>query len=320
MSICHRAAIRGAPSRSRSTTCCSIEGRVASNPNGREDDEIVHAVTPGYFELMGERMVSGRAFDARDRADGAPVVIINESLARKHFPDGDAIGHRIAFRVGETPWREVVGVVADARIASPDEPPRPAIFIPFAQKSWSWLTWMTIMTRTSGPGDPLAISHGLRAALHDVNPDLPPLSIRTVDEAFRANTARRSFAMTLVGGFGVLALVLTIVGLYGLITYSVARERRDIGVRIALGAHSGAVVSRVLRRSLALAAAGAAAGLVGAAALSRVVAGLLYGVSPVDVATYGAAVAVVLGVALATAALPAYRAAHTDPMLAIRTD
>ncbi len=303
-----------------STFSFAIEGRVASNPSGREDDEIVHAVTPGYFDLMGERMMSGRPFDERDRADGAPVVIVNESLARKHFPDGDAIGHRIAFRVGETPWREIVGVVADARIASPDQEPLPGIYIPFAQKTWAWMTGLTIMTRPTGTGDPLVIADGLRGALRDVDPDLPPLSIRTVDEAFRANTARRTFAMTLVGGFGVLALVLTVVGLYGLITYSVARERREIGVRIALGAHSGDVVSRVLRRSLLLAGLGALAGLAGAAVLSRTVAGLLYGVSPVDAATYGAAAGLVVLVALVTAALPAYRAARTDPMLAIRAD
>jgi hypothetical protein len=105
----------------------AIEGRPPSNPNGREDDEALHAVTPGYFELLGRRMAQGRAFDANDRAEGAPVVIINESLARKHWPEGDAVGQRIAFRVGETPWREIVGVVEDARLESPDATPRPEI-------------------------------------------------------------------------------------------------------------------------------------------------------------------------------------------------
>ena len=299
----------------------AIEGRVALNPSGREDDEPLHAVTAGYFEVLGQPVVSGRAFGPGDRADGAPVVILNEALARKHFPDGEAVGNRISFRPGETPWREIVGVVADVRLESPDVAPRTAIYIPFAQKSWEWLTQLTVVARAEpGYGDPAGLGAGLRDALLALDPGVPPLGIRTVEASFRENTARRSFAMTLVGGFGLLALVLSVVGLYGLITYSVARERREIGVRIALGAHASDVVGQVLRRALVLTAVGAAAGLVGAAGLSGLVAGLLFGVSPVDAITYAAAVLLMVAVALATTAAPAYRAARTDPMEAIRAD
>jgi len=308
-------------SSSMMTFSFAIEGRVAANPTGREDDEPVHAITPGYFEVLGQRMVAGRAFGPGDRADGAPVVIFNETLARKHFPEGDAVGHRISFRPGETPWMEIVGVVEDARLESPDVAPRAGTFIPFAQKSWTWLTSLTVVARAEpGYGDPASLSDGLRDAMLELDANVPPLSVRTVAGSFRENTARRSFAMTLVGGFGVLALLLSVVGLYGLITYSVARERREIGVRIALGAHSGDVVARVLRRALALTAVGALAGLAGAAALARVVEGLLYGVSPVDATTYAVTLGLVIAVALATTAMPALRAARTDPMEAIRTD
>jgi predicted permease len=298
----------------------AIEGRVASNPNGREDDEILHAVTPGYFETVGLDMVSGRSFDGGDDADGVPVVILNETLARKHFPDGDAVGHRIAFRVGETPWLEIVGVVADARTESPDTRPRSGIFIPFAQKTWPWLTWMTVVARSEPGIDPSALTAPLRDALREVDQDIPPEGMRTVDEAFRENTARRTFTMTLVSGFGLLALILSVVGLYGLITYSVAREQREIGVRIALGAHAGDVVGRVLRRSLGLTAVGALAGLGAAAAVSRLVESLLYGVSPVDGTTYAAVAALMVTVALVTTTLPALRAARTDPVQAIHSD
>jgi ABC-type antimicrobial peptide transport system permease subunit len=216
---------------------------------------------------------------------------------------------------------EIVGVVEDARLESPDVAPRAGTFIPFAQKSWTWLTSLTVVARAEpGYGDPAGLSDGLRDAMLELDANVPPLSVRTVAGSFRENTARRSFAMTLVGGFGVLALLLSVVGLYGLITYSVARERREIGVRIALGAHSGDVVARVLRRALALTAVGALAGLAGAAALSRVVEGLLYGVSPVDATTYAVTLGLVIAVALATTAMPALRAARTDPMEAIRTD
>jgi predicted permease len=306
---------------SQMTFSFAIEGRVASNPTGREDDETLHAVLPGYFETIGARMASGRSFTAADRRDAPPVVILNETLASKHFPEGDAIGHRISFRPGETPWLEIVGVVADARLESPDLPPREAIFIPFAQKTWPWLTSMTIAVRPAGASDdPLPLAQALRSALLEIDPQVPPHTIHTVVEAFRANTSRRTFAMTLVGGFGALALLLSIVGLYGLVSYSVARERREIGVRLALGAHAGDMVARVLARSLLLAGAGAAVGLAGAAATSRTVASLLYGVSPTDVTTYALTAGIVVAVALATAVAPALRAARTDPIVAMRAD
>ena len=299
----------------------AIEGRAPTNPSGREDDEPVHAVTPGYFEVLEQRLVGGRVFGPADRADGTPVVILNETLARKHFPGGDAVGHRISFRPGETPWMEIVGVVADARLESPDVEPRTAIFIPFAQKSWPWLTSLTVVARAEpGYGEAAELGDDLRDAMLALDAGVPPLSVRTVEGSFRENTARRSFAMTLVAGFGLLALVLSVVGLYALISYSVARERREIGVRIALGAHARDVVGRVLRRALALTTLGALAGLVGAAALSRVVEGLLFGVSPRDAATYVATAGLMLVIALVTTAVPALRAARTDPMAAIRTD
>jgi predicted lysophospholipase L1 biosynthesis ABC-type transport system permease subunit len=247
------------------------------------------------------------------------VVIFNESLARKHFPDGDAVGHRIAFRVDE-PWMEIVGVVADARTRSPDLAPAPEIFIPFAQKTWPWLTWFTVVARAEPELEPAAIFEPLRQALRDTDPDLPPEGLRTVPQAFAESTARRTFAMTLVSGFGLLALVLSVVGLYGLISYSVAREQREIGVRIALGAGSAKVARRVLGRSLTLTALGAGAGLAGAAVLSRLVESLLYGVSPVDATTYALAACAMIAVSLAATAVPAWRAARTDPMEPIRTE
>jgi len=226
----------------------------------------------------------------------------------------------MAFRVGETPWLEIVGVVENARTESPDVPPRATIFIPFAQKSWPWLTWMTVVAR-SGPGiAPNALTEPLREALRQVDPDIPPEDMRSVAQAFRENTARRTFTMSLVSGFGLLALALSVVGLYGLISYSVAREQREIGVRIALGAHPGDVMGRVLRRSLALTGLGALLGLGGAAAVARFVERLLYGVSPVDAATYAAVAALMLTVAVLTTAVPAWRAASTDPVDAIRSD
>jgi hypothetical protein len=269
---------------------------------------------------MDQRLIRGRVFDERDRADAVPVAIVNETLARKHWPDGSPIGARIAFRPDESPWLEIVGVVADVRLASPDLEPVPAIYIPYAQKTWSWLTWQTVLVRVPSGTDPSAVQSSLRATLLDLDAALPPSTLGTVEDSFRENLARRRFSLTLVGGFGAIALLLSVIGVYGLLAYGVTQQTREIGVRLAMGARSTSIVRGVLRRSLMLAALGATGGLLIAASASSLVESLLYHVSPTDVTTYATTVVIVLIVALAAAALPAWRAAHVSPMQALRTD
>jgi len=302
------------------TMSFAIEGRVASNPSGREDPEALHAVSPAYFGTIGQRVVDGRAFESGDRADGAPVVIVNEALVRKQFADGSAVGSRIAFRVGETPWLEIVGVVEDTRLQSPDVAPVPTLYIPLEQSPYPWLTWMTIAARVPGERDPLTIAGEMRAAILALDPTLAPSDIRTVDGSFRENLSQRTFALTLISSFALVSLLLVLVGLYGLVTYSVARERREIGVRIALGADSRRIVLRIVRRSLVLTSMGIAGGLLAAGAGSRVVAAFLYGISPLDVESYLVAGALMVLVAVGTAAIPALRAAATDPLMAMRSE
>jgi putative ABC transport system permease protein len=298
----------------------SIEGRPSANESGREDPEQLGAIAPDYFATLRQRLVAGRAFDARDRADAPPVAIISETLARKHWPEGDAIDRRIAFREGESPWVRIVGIVEDVRLASPDREPVPMLYIPYAQKTWTWLSWMTIVARVRPGTSPAAAQATLRATLLELDPQLPPQSLSTVAEAFRENTARRTFSLVLVAGFGLLALVLTVVGLYGLLAYNVAREQREIGVRIALGATGAAVIRRVVARSMLLALAGIAAGTALALAASRGLEALLYAVSPVDAPTYIVAGVLVLALAALAALIPARRAARTTPLHALRTD
>ena len=298
----------------------SIEGREASNPNGREDDELLVAVTPGYFDVMRQRVLEGRGLDERDGADGVPVIVVSESLARKHWPGGGAVGSRISFRVGETPWREVVGVVEDARLESPDVESGPVLYVPYAQKHWPWLTWMGVLARRAGGVAPGPVAEELRAAVADVDPLLPPHEITTIEERFRSSTARRTFAMQLVGGFGLLALVLSLVGLYGILGYTLARQRREIGLRMAMGADGGDIVSRVLGRSLALTLLGAGLGVAASVGLVRLVESLLYGVSPTSPGVYAVIVLGVTAVAAVTALGPARRAAGTDPLEALAAE
>jgi putative ABC transport system permease protein len=296
----------------------SIEGRPSPNESGREDPEQLSAVTPDYFDALRQQLVTGRTFTALDRGGAPAVAIVSESLARKHWPGGDVIGRRIAFREGESPWLRIVGVVEDVRLASPDREPVPMLYIPYAQKTWTWMSWMTIVARVRPGTNSPAAQAALRAALLQLDPLLPPQSLSTVADAFRENTARRSFSMVLVAGFGVVALALTIVGLYGLLAYNVAREQREIGVRMALGATNAAIISRVLGRSLLLALVGVGSGIVIALAASHVLEALLYAVSPVDVPTYAFAAMLVLTAAVLTAVIPARRAASITPLHALR--
>src|SRR5688572_23716295 len=297
-----------------------IEGRPAQSASGREDPEQLRAVTPDYFDVLGQRVIHGRAFAASDRADGVPVVLINESLARKHWPGRSPLGARIAFQPGETPWLEIVGIVADVRLTSPDVAPVPALYIPHAQKQWPWLSWFTILVRTTPGADATAMKTSLRAALLELDPGLPPQALGTVREAFRDNLARRSFALALVSGFGALALLLSVVGLYGLLAYMVAQQKRDIGVRLAIGAHTATIVRSVVARSLSLTLVGAAGGLAIAAMATRALETLLYGVSRLDAVTYVVTAVIVIAVALATTVSPAWKAARVSPLQALRSD
>jgi putative ABC transport system permease protein len=309
-----------APGGVNTTFSFSIQGRVATNPSGREDPEPLRAVTPGYFELMRQRLVRGRRFTHADRADAPPVVIINEALARKHWPAGDALGARIAFRAGESPWLEIVGIAADVRLEGPDVEPVPAMYIPYAQKTWAWLGWMTVLARTEPDASTAAAQQALRAALAGVDPRVPPQRLTTVQEVFGEAIARRTFAMVLVSGFGVIALLLVVIGLYGLLAYTVTQQRHEIGVRLALGASAHGVMRDLLLRSLRLAVPGALIGALLALGVARLIRSLLFGVGSVDLPAYAAATLLVIGAALLTALAPARRAARTSPLEALRAD
>jgi putative ABC transport system permease protein len=210
--------------------------------------------------------------------------------------------------------------VTDVRLASPDVAPVPAIYIPHAQKPWPWLSWLTVLARVAPGTDEAALKTALRAALLELDPALPPQALGTVAASFRENLARRSFALALVSGFGALALLLSVVGLYGLLACMVAQQKRDIGVRLAIGAHAVTIVRSVVARSLAVTVAGVVLGLLIATSATRVLETLLYGVSRLDAATYAGTTLIVIAVALATAAGPAWQAVRVSPLQALRSD
>ena len=307
------------PAAGRGTTFSfAIEGRPSSNPSGREDPQQLRAVTPDYFRTLGVPLVRGRAFLAGDVAEAPPVAIVNEALARRHWPDGDAVGERISFAGAGGPWLEIVGVVGDTRLASPDQPPAPALYIPYAQKAWPWMTWLTLLVRAADDRRAEALAPAVRQAARELDAALPLSGLETVNRRYAATVAPRRFAMTLLVGFAGLALLLATIGIYGVLAYGVAQRRQEIGIRIALGAARGDVVLDVLRQALGLTVTGLLLGGVAALALAPVLRGLLYGVPPTDVVSNVAAGVVLLAVAAVAAWLPARRAATVDPVRAIR--
>ncbi len=243
------------------------------------------------------------------------MTIVNETFARRFFPGEEVIGKRIIPGEGEQPIvREIVGVVGDIRHAGLDVEPTPEYYLPYQQVSVSFLT---LVTRTTG-GDPNLIAGPFREAIRGVDKDQPVYNIRPMVQLLDESIAQRRFNMILLGGFALLALVLASIGIYGVMSYSVAQRTREFGVRIALGAQTRDVLKLVLSDALVLTVLGLALGLGGAFALTRFLSTLLYEVKPTDPTVF-VTVAIVLGaVAIAACLIPARRATKVDPLVALK--
>jgi putative ABC transport system permease protein len=297
----------------------AIEGRLAANPSGRETPVPLQGVTADYFDVMRIPVVEGRGFAGTDRTDTPPVVIVNEALARRHWPDGSAIGSRINFRPGEMPWAEVVGIVGDTRDEGLASDAPPTIYVPFAQRAstWGWMTWQTLVIRARS-GDVTTLIPEVKAALWSVDPRLPLLDTATVPQRLAEGEARRTMAMRLLAAFAGLALLLSTIGVYAVMSYSVAERRQEIGIRIALGARPSGVARRVVLDGLTLAALGIVAGTVGALAATRSLQSLLYEIDASDPVSFVATAVLLLGVAGAAAWIPARRGMRVDPIEVLR--
>jgi putative ABC transport system permease protein len=274
----------------------------------------VFMVTPGYFPAMGMRLLRGRLLDGRDGAAGARVCVINESLARTYFEGEDPIGKRIG-RVDRTDDGEIVGVVADVRdgAVAPLAGQVPVqVYVPFAQNTYDALSFV-VRTRT-------APSAAMTAAIRALDLGQPITPVRPLSDLVARSIARQRFAMLLFAVFSGAALLLAVVGVYGLMSYTVARRQAEIGVRMALGARSADVHRLVLGQAAPLVAAGIAAGLLGAVALTRLLAALLFRVGARDPLTLLAAAALLTLACALASLLPARRAARVDPMIALRNE
>ena len=229
------------------------------------------------------------------------------------FGEQDPLGKRVRSWRDENLYREIVGVVDDVRFFGADDEIRPVFYVPYAQSSWSS---MPVMLHTAG--DPAALVAAVREAVREVDPTLAVGDVRTGDELLSTSLAQRRFAATLLGGFAALALLLAVTGVYGVLAYNVAQRRREIGIRMALGAVPAGVARMVVGEALRVLLLGLALGLFGALALSRLLGSLLFNIAPTDPLTYGGAALLLLLVALLAALIPARAAARVDPLRTIR--
>lgn len=293
-----------------------VEGEPPLAP-GDMNDALYREVTPGYLETIGAVLRDGRALDSSDRDGGLPVIVVNEFLARRHWPGQNAIGKRIRFDNTNEPWRTVVGVVADIRERGLLLGMKPAIYVPATQvKEPEGHSYLVVRTAE----DPSGIIKSVQATILTMDSQQPITRVRTMDQLMELDVADRTRPMILLGVFAGLALVLACLGVYGVLAYSVAQRTREIGVRMALGARPGDVTAMILGRGMKLSGVGLLSGIALAIGLSFLLRSLLYGVTPAAPLVYASAAGSLMVVAVAACGIPAHRAACVDPIVALRDE
>jgi len=273
------------------------------------------SVTPDYFRTLEIPILSGRTFADTDTEASPQVAIIDERLAKVVGTLGNPIGRRVRIPVMNLPWLTIVGVAGHIRHDRLDEDTRPQLYFPYKQRTQDRMA-LAVRTRT----DPALIGGSLVAAIRAVDPEQPVYDARTLEAVVDRSVAQRWLQTVLLGSFAVIAVVLASIGVYGVIAYTVGQRRREFGIRLALGARRSEIVGLVMRRGVVLFAAGAAIGLVAAAATARVLASLLFNISGFDVVSLAVSTAILFVVALGACGLPARRAASVDPSLALRSE
>jgi putative ABC transport system permease protein len=264
---------------------------------------------------MGVPLVRGRLFDARDAGDGIRRVIINQTLANRHFRGEDPIGRSIIVSWNDEAPDEIVGVVGDVRLQDLQTDARATIYWPPGRFTYPY---MTVAVRTDG--DPRGAIPGIVGALRSLDPAVAAADVRTMEDVVDTSVAQRRLTMLLLSVFAGLAVLLAAVGIYGVISYSVSQRTQEIGIRMALGAPRAAVMRMVVGQAMLLAVAGLAAGAAGAWGLTRLMQKLLFGVTPSDPATFAAVSALLTVVACAASLVPAMRATRVDPVIALRSE
>jgi predicted permease len=294
------------------TATFSIEGRPAPRPS-EEPSADNRVVTERYFRTMGIRLLRGREFDERDREGAPPVIIINETMARRYWPNEEPIGACI--NLGEGNRAEIVGVVNDVKSFGLEEKTHPDIYRPYAQAPFRLIAFAV-----RAGGDPLSLVAAVKNAIYAVDKDQPVFKVITMEKLAAESITLRRVSMLLVGGLSALALILATIGIYGVMSYTISQQRREIGLRLALGAQTSDVLKLVIGQGMKPALFGMIIGLFASFALTRLIKGLLFGVSATDSTTFIVVSILLGGVALVACWIPARRATKVDPMVALRCE
>ena len=300
------------------------DDRPPSTPDKRTVADI-RAVTPGFFATLGIPLLSGRRLQTSDLPNAPQVVVVSQSFARQFFPNENPIGKRITMGWGRqrsenkadtvTAGGEIVGIVGDVKAFGPNEAAPATVYLPFDQAP---ITDVSLVVRSSAA--PAPIINGARAAIRDVDPELPIFDVQTMTDALSESVAQPRFYAILLGSFAAIALIIAALGIYGVISYTVSQRTRELGIRIALGAQRERVVRLVIGQGLTLTLIGIVIGLAGAYMLTRLIASLLFGVAPADALTFAVVAVVFVAVACLASYLPARRAAAVDPIIAMRAE
>jgi predicted permease len=303
-----------------------VEGRPKPKP-GEGPNATYRVVFPGYFQTMHVPLLRGRDVSESDRADAPRVVVINEFMAKTHWPGEDPIGKRISF--GDTAWMTVVGIAKNTVREQWSAPPAEEFFFPYAQANYatdthSHFSYLTLVARIACDGraecDAAKVAGPITSSIRAIDRNVAISEVETMSHVVAGATAESRFYLVLLAAFAGIAVALAAVGIYGVMSYSVARRMHEIGIRIALGAEPGTVLRFIVGQGMALAMLGSGVGLVAAFGLTRLMGKLLYGVGPSDVATFVVVTGVLCGVALLASYLPARRATRIDPLVALRSD
>jgi predicted permease len=305
-----------APMRPPNMNDTDIEGFVMRKDGPIQNVDFYQAVSRDYFATMGIRLMDGRLFDERDAQDAPQVAIVNSAMAKTFWPDQNPIGRRLR-PGGAKDWCTVIGVVDDVKNSGLDRPAGTELYLPYRQPAAAGVSDMYVVLRTPA-GDPRSLAGEVRQQLNEIDPSLPLADVRRMENVLSRAQARPRFLTLLLSLFSVVALAIATVGIYGVVSYSVARRTKEFGLRMVLGAQSGDVLRLVLKQGAGMIAIGVAFGLVLALFLTRLMASLLFGVAPTDLATFASVTAVLFGVALAACYIPARRATRVDPIQTLR--
>ncbi|HEX8184768.1 MAG TPA: ABC transporter permease [Blastocatellia bacterium] len=291
----------------------TIEGRPVPPPEERLA-AVYRIVRPGYFKTMGAAIIKGRDFSERDRNDSPAVVIINESLARRHWPGEDPLGKRMVVTDGDDRPREIVGIVKDLKQSDWTAEPKPEMYLPHLQSAEP--RYMTLVVRSAS--DPMTLVAAAQSEVWAIDKNLPVSQVMSMEQVISDSIEQQRFNMLLLGIFAALAMALAAIGVYGVMSYSVTQRTHEIGIRMALGAKRGDVLWMIVKQGVIITAIGVCLGLAGAFVLTRLMSSLLYGVSATDPVTFVVIPLVLTGVALGASFVPALKAAKVDPMIALR--